>query len=639
MFPKYFLIIQIIGQLIVITSGARANLVAINLDDNTEKVLVENNMLVYVDKNGNLPLTDVLNISENRWIPVSRQMTIPRQWLKPGDKVYEKILINNQSQYQMVVSKTGMMARDFGPIKVFWFQNGLATEIPTAGEYLLFFLREKGNGYLLTVREIKRSYSTAHLEPWAISSMTKFLPTTLSWNRWNFVAIGVGIAILFYNIGMFFFYRRHYFFYYCGYLAASITFIAYIQDTISGYQSFLLFLPGCLALLFLFLFKSSSLNLKKYTPRLYWIYLIATLVTIGYTIGTNITGFSHPLNIGLWLIAFLLAFVTSLVRATQGFQPAKLMVIGWGFQSLGYLILILNYAYLKSQESIFLYTPALGWSLEIIFFSFAAGYKVSLQEKSVIAQNSHAFSQLRKVFYPHQIRAIRQGSHIEGTLPVGSGEACVIAFDVIGSSKVKHAGFRDVLETFFSKCRLIMLQNYDDEKLTANAFMIKEMGDGFLCSIGFPFKPPITEKADMALKLSRLFIREFNNVMIEADVGHKVYCAAGIAWGEVEGMFSTGNTVRYDIFGHTVVLATRYESMRKAIFKKFELPINNIIVIHQEVMDRLSPNQRLLFIEIDLEKEKMQVRDDPDARRCYFATIEPQQMNSEYSGIISLKSS
>ena len=466
-------LIPVFFVLLLLPTATGAGVRTVYLDDTTESVLVKNNILIYVDETGESSLAQVLQIPDERWIEVNAQMHVPRRSYKPGQKIYEKVALDNQSRFQFVLAKTGIVAKDYGNTAVFWYQKGKVTEIPTVGAYLFTFLRERGTGYLVAVKQVTKPYTSITIQPWAIQSMTFFIPTNLSWNRLNFIAMGVAISILLYNIGMFCFFRRSYFLWYCGYLAACIVILAYIQDVIRGYQSLLFFVPACASLLCLFLFKSSSLALKKHTPVLYWMYLTLTLGSIAYILVFNLQGYFAPYNLTPWFLSCVFAFFASIRRALQGYRPAIVMVVGWGFQSLGILILILNFAYLNSQDPLLLYTPTLGWSLEIVFFSFAAAYKVRLQEKAVIEENAHAFSQLRKIFYPHQIRAIRDGKHIEGTLPVGKGEACVIAFDIIGSSKVKHDDFRKTLEAFFSKCRLIMLQNYDDAKLTANAFMIK----------------------------------------------------------------------------------------------------------------------------------------------------------------------
>ena len=201
----------------------------------------------------------------------------------------------------------------------------------------------------------------------------------------------------------------------------------------------------------------------------------------------------------------------------------------------------------------------------------------------------------------------------------------------MGSTKVKHELFRTTLENFFAKCRLVMLQNYDDQKLTANAFMIKEMGDGFLCSVGFPFSPVENSKAEAAVKLSQRFVREFTNFMLDLAMIEPVFCSVGISFGTVEGIFSTEGIVRYDIFGDAVVMATRYEAMRKEIFGTYKLTPSNIITIQERVFESLTPELREAFVAFDLSKVRIQVKDDPAAKRLYFGGLTYEKNELEAS--------
>jgi hypothetical protein len=45
---------------------------------------------------------------------------------------------------------------------------------------------------------------------------------------------------------------------------------------------------------------------------------------------------------------------------------------------------------------------------------------------------------MMKILYQHQVKPIQQGFSIESTMPVSTTEACVISFDIIGSTKIRH---------------------------------------------------------------------------------------------------------------------------------------------------------------------------------------------------------
>ena len=67
-------------------------------------------------------------------------------------------------------------------------------------------------------------------------------------------------------------------------------------------------------------------------------------------------------------------------------------------------------------------------------------------------QNRHAFIQMKKMIYPHQLQQIRGGKSLEETMPVTQKIGCVVAFDIVGSSKIKHVLVKDFLRSVFQRC-------------------------------------------------------------------------------------------------------------------------------------------------------------------------------------------
>jgi len=57
-----------------------------------------------------------------------------------------------------------------------------------------------------------------------------------------------------------------------------------------------------------------------------------------------------------------------------------------------------------------------------------------------------------------------------------------------------------------------MMRGYDGQSLTSAGYMIKEMGDGFLCSVGFPLKQLGPSKAECAVDLARQIIYRFSQL-------------------------------------------------------------------------------------------------------------------------------
>jgi hypothetical protein len=68
------------------------------------------------------------------------------------------------------------------------------------------------------------------------------------------------------------------------------------------------------------------------------------------------------------------------------------------------------------------------------------------------AEKHHSLEQLAKVFFPHQIAAIRQNRQLEETMPTIPGQGCVISFDIVASSRIKHIKAKDFFRKVFARC-------------------------------------------------------------------------------------------------------------------------------------------------------------------------------------------
>jgi class 3 adenylate cyclase len=235
------------------------------------------------------------------------------------------------------------------------------------------------------------------------------------------------------------------------------------------------------------------------------------------------------------------------------------------------------------------------------------------------AAKHHSLEQLAKVFFPHQIAAIRQNKQLEDTMPTNPGQGCVISFDIVASSRIKHIKAKEFFRKVFARCNQTMAEGYDGINLKARAYRIKEMGDGFLCSIGYPFQSLTDNPAHDAIDLARDFARilEEESTMLHANA--PVACGIGIALGPMTGFFPESGTKEYDIYGQAIMLATRYENLRKTLFES-EVT-GSIIIIQEQVYQSLDPQHREGFVAMDLRESGFTVRDDPSATHLYYQIL------------------
>lgn len=258
----------------------------------------------------------------------------------------------------------------------------------------------------------------------------------------------------------------------------------------------------------------------------------------------------------------------------------------------------------------------IGSTIEVFLFSIATSRKLNHAYAVQRKEKEHVLSQLEKIVYPHQLERIRHGASLEHTMPTGKGEGCVLSFDIIGSSRIQHERVQDFINQVIEQCVFAMHERYDASALTADAYRIKVVGDGFLCSIGFPFGTPDGQSpVDAAVSLALRMVKTFKAVEREFNYQEPIHCAIGLAFGPLEAFYPKVGTKEYDLFGSTIVLATRYEQLRK------QLPDpenSDFIILQEDFYKVLSAEWKPLFSCIELVERRIRVRDDNGARRAYI---------------------
>ena len=155
---------------------------------------------------------------------------------------------------------------------------------------------------------------------------------------------------------------------------------------------------------------------------------------------------------------------------------------------------------------------------------------------------------------------------------------------------------------------------FENNEVFASAFRIKEMGDGFLCSVGFPFKVDGASIYDEAHSLAMSFVQVFK-IEVERYFSHRnIHCGVGIVYDSVIGGFPATGTQEYDLFGNAIVLATRYESFRKTLLPKLGVE-GDVIIVSEEFYSNLSLSNKKEYQPFSLTFEK--VRDASSASSLY----------------------
>ncbi|MFW7381532.1 MAG: 7TM diverse intracellular signaling domain-containing protein [Oligoflexus sp.] len=393
------------------------------------------------------------------------------------------------------------------------------------------------------------------------------------------------------------------------------------------------------------LFTISFLNTARFLPVTHLLLKLNIVMGIVLVFASFFLPYRYLIKTAnlLPILFSLVCLAAGFFRFRQGYQPAAIYLAAFTAFFIG--VILASGLYIGIFPSNFLteYGAQLGSSIEVILLSIALGNKINIERKNrylaqqealnLSKEKEHSYDQMSKVVYPHQVSLIQKGMEIETTMPTGIGEACILSFDIMASSKVNNEGFSDLMEEFLIECRELMMRGYAyQDDLRSTAYMIKEMGDGFLCSVGYPFKQLGESKAVCAVELALEIVEKFDLLNRKLDAPMPVNCCIGIAMGNVKAYFSKSGSIKHDMWGDAIVLATRYEGSRKPLMEAIDLGGCNLIILHEKIYNSLPENLRCQFEKHKLEQLHIKIRDDVEAQHIIFKAIKHKQKLEGFAG-------
>lgn len=244
----------------------------------------------------------------------------------------------------------------------------------------------------------------------------------------------------------------------------------------------------------------------------------------------------------------------------------------------------------------------------------------------------HLYNQLSKLVYPHQLSLIKAGEELEHTMPVEKGQAVINVFDIQDSSSIKHERTKTFFQDIFRSFSHICMLGYTHNPLQSRAFRLKETGDGFISSTGYPFLAPGNSSlANHAVETALMMFRAFNREVRNFQYQYPIKAAIGLAFNSVQGTFQSGDIKSYDLYGDALIQAYRYEEIRKVPEieriiqnKGAELGMDhfNILIIQDVIFNSLEARYQKLFHAIDMEAIGFLIRQDAKARYVYFHLLD-----------------
>ena len=514
-----------------------------------------------------------------------------------------------------------------------------AFQIPKPSGFYTFLIRLESSS------SIQAPLTVFHPKAWALKEKEEFL----------IIGIYSGILTIMaiYNLFIFAATRS---FSYCFYSLFVLIFLI-LQLSLAGYAAtyfwpenswlsdYAITYGGLLGLLCAVLFSERFMRLTKstylikkivFTMKIIIFIAIAAGSILPYSITVKIMSISTALSM------MILGGIAIFEGVWQGNRSAKFFLAAWSMLILGAVIYISKQLGFLPVNFLTKYAFMIGSACETALLSLALADRLnSLSQKIIRVQTNsaetlklknleltqankklrHSYTQLAKVYYPHQVTQLESGIQLEHTMPIGKKKACVISFDIIESSRLEDMDVSRIFRSVFTECGNIMMRSYNPSNLQAEAFRIKELGDGFLCSVGFPFKSPHENIFDACLALSHEFLKILDSHCVSSALNTQIFAGIGIAFGDVEAFFAESPPIEYDLFGNGIVLATRYEQMRKDIFR-LKKRKSSIIILQERIYQGLSSDWQRLFKLILLNEKSITVRDDPDASRLYYCFVD-----------------
>lgn len=361
-------------------------------------------------------------------------------------------------------------------------------------------------------------------------------------------------------------------------------------------------------------------NYKRWFGRVTVTYMLLLSVSMTLALVDQLTWAANATQI-LSISGSAMAILAAVIALKRRHPLAMYFLIAWSLLIVGNVTQVLHLMAAVPDEPWIVSLNFIGASFEAIIISYALAHKMRLARLHEAQRRRHAFSQLEKMVYPHQMEKMKEGGILETTMPHASGEAVVICLDIIASTSSQIDDLPNFLRRFFDRCGLLMNRDYQGDPLSASGFRIKEMGDGFLCAVGFPFQtPPGRISHEVALQLAFGFLNAFDEEFAGTASESRTYCSIGMARGAIQGFFTVSGIRSYELFGDSIVLATRYESLRK------QWPAarpGHMITMPTRMYESLPLQLRPYFQKQTLGPGSGLIRNDAEADGFYRGIFEP----------------
>jgi two-component system, NtrC family, sensor kinase len=273
---------------------------------------------------------------------------------------------------------------------------------PFANRYL-----QRGNAVLKigtqpAVVYMKVKTHSSFYFPVNVSALPPLMDASYKRDVFKGVTLGIMLAMLFYNLFVFFLVRDNLYLYYCFYVVAGIYTYSHLNGlwffTWSDYPFFNRFLGIQLLALGAAFFSFRFLNSKVVTPRLYrvmqgFVVVIILLIPIEYL---DIQPFTNNFSQLFTALGAFVLFGAGIFAYLQGNKSAKYYVLAWVFFLFGSFITLLCFVGWVPYNFLTFNGSVIGACIENLMLSFALANRINIYRAESAQAQALAFQRLEE---------------------------------------------------------------------------------------------------------------------------------------------------------------------------------------------------------------------------------------------------
>ena len=396
--------------------------------------------------------------------------------------------------------------------------------------------------------------------------------------------------------------------------------MTYLNTKVYGAAAFPYYIPTIAILIGLRLAYTLGFA-TRYADRLF------DLAPLSMFLGANFLlielsnlGFDDRMFKNLPILSVLFFFCILNASLQIRYIVAKILTVG--MIQIGFIVI-----YHRDQIDLVLTQVLLGIVFGCILLTLIVIGKILFFYASIAFSKdiTHAYEEMEKLLFEHQVQRIRTGETLEQTMPEDTRNAVVVCFDLIDSSRLGSTVLNHFMEAFSKAISPWFSKKGLNETEQTKAYLIKAVGDGFIASFGYPFPCYPQTPEHLGVNFCFEILKVFQRVAASEQFrSYSIHCSIAACYGEVTPHFTFYDRLLYDLYGDGIVKAMRHESLRKALFKPGQLTGSIITVDPKVFANSLTSEHRSKLGPVHLKEHKVTLRGYPEQDEVFVYLETPE---------------